>query len=133
MGEAISSVLSREYEVIAIVRAGNEVLPAAVEHCPEAIVLDVSMPGRSGLQVLPELRSRMPFAAIIILTAHNESIYTEEAFQRGADEYVLKDHLLKDLLPSVSTALSKYTELRSQDQSERFGDLPNSSTTRVSV
>ena len=120
MGEAISSVLSRKYEVIAIVGNGNDLLPAGQEHRPDAIVLDVSMPGRSGLQILPELRTRMPFAAIIILTAHNESIYMEEAFLRGADECVLKDHLLKDLLPSVSTALRKYTELRYQDQQVRI-------------
>jgi PAS domain S-box-containing protein len=68
----------QEYEVIAIVGNGNEVLPAAEEHSPEAIVLDVSMPGRSGLQILPELRLRVPFTAIVILTAHAESIYMKK-------------------------------------------------------
>jgi two-component system, NarL family, response regulator DesR len=131
MGDAILSVLSPEYEVVAIVRNGNDVLPAAEEHSPEAIVLDVSMPGRSGLQVLPELRIRMPFVAVVILTAHSESIYMEEAFSRGADEYVLKNNLLKDLLPSVSTALLRRQELRSQDQIERSGDLPKTCTTSV--
>jgi DNA-binding NarL/FixJ family response regulator len=115
MGDAIASVLCREFEVIAIVQNGNDVLPAAEEHSPEAIVLDVSMPGRSGLQILPELRIRSPFTAIIILTAHCESIYMEEAFRRGADEYVLKHNLLKDLLPSISTAL-----FRRQDRDPRI-------------
>lgn len=119
MSEAILSVLSPKYEVVAIVGNGNDVLPAAEKHLPDAIVLDVSMPGRSGLQILPELRNRMPLVAIIVLTAHSESIYMEEAFSRGADEYVLKNNLLKDLLSSVSTALLRRQELRSLDQIER--------------
>jgi two-component system response regulator DesR len=131
MCEAIASLLSREYDVVAIVGNGNDVLPAAEEHSPEAIVLDVSMPGRSGLQILPELRTRMPFAAIIILTAHRESIYIEESFQRGADEFVLKDNLLKDLLPSLSNALLRRQQSRSHNQSARLVDPANTLSTRV--
>jgi DNA-binding NarL/FixJ family response regulator len=118
MSDAIASVLSREHELIAIIGNGNEILPAADRHRPEAIVLDVSMPGRSGLQVLPELRIQMPFVAIVILTAHSEPIYIEEAFRRGADGYVLKKNLIKDLIPTLCSALLKRQELRSQDLCE---------------
>jgi DNA-binding NarL/FixJ family response regulator len=118
MCDAIVSVLSREHELIATVGNGNEVLPEAERLCPEAIVLDISMPGRSGLQILPELRNRMPFMAIVILTAHSEPIYIEEAFRRGADGYVLKSKLAKDLLPALCTALLKQQELRSQNRRE---------------
>jgi DNA-binding NarL/FixJ family response regulator len=131
MSDAILSVLSPEYEVVAIVRDGDHVLPAAEEQLPDAIVLDISMPGRSGLQILPELRTRMPFAAIIVLTAHSESIYMEEAFSRGADEYVLKNNLLRELLPAVSTALLRRQELRSQAQIERSGNLSKSCSTSI--
>lgn len=114
MCEAIASVLSQENELIAIVGNGNEILSAAEQNGPEAIVLDVSMPGRSGLQVLPELRLRMPFVAIVVLTGHSEPIYIEEAFRRGADGYILKSNLMNDLLPTISTALLRRQELRSQ-------------------
>jgi DNA-binding NarL/FixJ family response regulator len=133
MGDAIASVLCREFEVIAIVQNGNDVLPAAEEHSPEAIVLDVSMPGRSGLQILPELRIRSPFTAIIILTAHCESIYMEEAFRRGADEYVLKHNLLKDLLPSISTALFRRQDRDPRIRSSNSGNLSKSCSQQTSM
>ena len=112
MSEVIASFLSREHDVIEIVGDGNEVLPAAERLSPEVIVLDVSMPGRSGLQILPELRIRMPFVAIVILTGHSEPIYVEEAFRRGADGYVLKSNLMRDLLPTICTAIFTRQELR---------------------
>lgn len=105
MADAIGSVLVQEHDLVAVVRNGDEVIPTAQRFSPEGIVLDVSMPGRSGLQILPELRQRMPYVAIVILTAHSEPIYVEEAFSRGTDGYVLKINLMKDLLPSISTAL----------------------------
>ena len=83
MCEVTASVLSQEHELIAIVGDGNEVLPAAERLSPEVIILDISMPGRSGLQILSELRIRMPFVVIVILTAHTEPIYVE-AIRRGA-------------------------------------------------
>ena len=116
MSEAIASVLSREHDLIAIVGNGNEILPATERLSPEAIVLDVSMPGRSGLQILPELRIRMPFVAIVVLTAHSEPIYIEEAFCRGADGYVLKCNLIKDLLPTICNAILTRQELWCQDR-----------------
>jgi two-component system, NarL family, response regulator DesR len=116
MRDAIASVLSREHDLIGIVGDGNEVLPIALRLTPEAIVLDVSMPGRSGLQIFPELRIQMPLAAIIILTAHSEPIYIEEAFRRGADGYVLKSTLMRDLLPAISTSLQKRQEPQTHDR-----------------
>lgn len=112
MSDAIVPVLSLEHELIAIVRNGNDVLPAVEQYRPDGIVLDVSMPGRSGLQILPELRFRMPFAAVVVLTIHTEPIYIEEAFQRGADGYVHKAKLLKELLPAIATALTKREKLQ---------------------
>ena len=113
MSEAIGSVLSQEHDLVAIVRNGNEVLPAAERLSPDAIVLDVSLPGRGGLQVLPELRSRMPFVAVVVLTAHAEPVYVEEALRRGADGYVLKRNAFKELLPTIASALARREELSS--------------------
>lgn len=118
MRDAIVSVLSQEHDVVATVGDGNEVLPVADRLAPEAIVLDVSMPGRSGLQILPQLRIRMPSVAIVVLTAHLEPIYQEEAFRRGADGYVLKDKLLNDLLPTVCAALLSRRTVQFQDRVE---------------
>ena len=57
----------------------------------------------------------MPFIAIVVLTAHSEPIYMEEAFRRGADGYVLKSELMKDLLSTIRTGLLRRQELRFED------------------
>lgn len=63
----------------------------------------------------------MTFVAVVVLTAHTEPVYIEEAFRRGADGYVFKRNLLKELLPTIATALGRREELRCQDWGERSG------------
>jgi DNA-binding NarL/FixJ family response regulator len=59
------------------------------------------MPGISGLQLLPELRSAMPNAVIVIVTITSDQLYMDEACRRGADGYVLKRNALDDLIPAI--------------------------------
>jgi DNA-binding NarL/FixJ family response regulator len=73
----------------------------ATELQPHVITLDVSKPGISGLQLLPELRSAMPKAVIIIVTITSDQLYMDEARKRGADGYVLKRNALADLIPAI--------------------------------
>lgn len=87
---AFLSLLSREFQVVGTVDRGDLVLEAAERLLPDALVLDVSLPGRSGLQVLPELRARLPKMAIVMLTAHDEPMYRRAALRMGADAFLSK-------------------------------------------
>jgi DNA-binding NarL/FixJ family response regulator len=63
----------------------------ATELQPDVIVLDVTMPGRSGVDALPDLLEAAPDARVLILSMQDDPSYVREAFARGAHGYVLKE------------------------------------------
>lgn len=91
--EGIRHVLSAspEFEVVAEAADGDEALALAEELAPDVIVLDITMPGKNGLEVTAELRRRHPEIRILILSMHDHAEYVMEAVRLGAHGYVLKD------------------------------------------
>jgi DNA-binding NarL/FixJ family response regulator len=72
----------------------------------DLILLDVSMPGRSGLDVLKDLRAAQPKAAILVLSMHSEDQFAVRMLKAGADGYVTKDSLSDELVAAVRKVLS---------------------------
>jgi DNA-binding NarL/FixJ family response regulator len=97
----ISHMLSSHYDVVGSISDGDEVLASASALQPDFLTLDVTMPGTSGLNLLPKLRALVPAATIVIVTTHSSDLYVKEAYQRGADGYVLKANAWQDLLPAL--------------------------------
>jgi two-component system, NarL family, response regulator NreC len=58
---------------------------------PDVIVLDVVMPGESGIEVLPKLRHEAPHVKVLVLSMQDDPRYVREAFAQGANGYVLKE------------------------------------------
>ncbi len=80
-----------EFECVAVV-GSVEALWAELDLClpPHLILLDINLPGQSGLQALPQLVKRLPAAGILLQTLHDEAEYIYQALQHGARGYVLK-------------------------------------------
>lgn len=91
--EGIRQVLERieGLQVVAEAAGGSEALALVEEHAPDLIVLDISMPGLTGLEVTRRLREREDGMGILILSMHDNPEYVLEAIRAGADGYVLKD------------------------------------------
>ena len=105
------AVLDRASEVLAPacviagrVHGGNAALKAAETLRPDVIVLDISMPDMTGLEVAGRLRDAGSTAALVFLTAHNDEAYERAARALGAAGYVLKSRLASDLLSAVQGA-----------------------------
>ncbi len=88
-----------DLQVIASVDNAEAAVDHAREHCPDVILLDHDMPGRTGLQVLPELRASCPDSRIVMFSA-SEGVHAE-ALRSGADEFIAKT----TPLPAVADAL----------------------------
>ena len=83
---------------------GQSALAAASTLRPDVIVLDISMPGMSGLEVAAALCAQKSTAAIVFLTIHDDAQIVEAAMQSGGTGYVLKRRLSSDLLQAVQEA-----------------------------
>ena len=102
MREAVSRILQDTCDVVGYADDGNHALAIALEHRPHVIILDISLPGVSGMALLPLLRASLPETVIVILTNHNSEDYRTEAIRRGADAYVLKTEAHENLLSAVT-------------------------------
>jgi DNA-binding NarL/FixJ family response regulator len=101
MREAIRCILAPDCELVAWAEDGHEVIGAALEMRPDTILLDISLPGISGMSLLPLLRDALPATTIVMLTNHTSEHYVEEAYRRGADAYVIKSEAHEALLPAI--------------------------------
>jgi putative nucleotidyltransferase with HDIG domain len=73
----------------------------------DALVLDIRMPGRSGLDVLPEVKSRYPDIVVVMATAVTDNSLAIQCMRQGADDYVNKPFNLDEVAMSVQRALEK--------------------------
>jgi len=85
----------------------EEGLAEAERHTPELIVLDIRMPGASGLDGLPRLKQRFPQVPVIMVTAFHDMESTIEAMKRGADDYIAKPIDLAELDAAVAKGLER--------------------------
>jgi two-component system response regulator NreC len=93
-----------DIEVVGQAGSGNEALAAAVELSPNVVLMDISMPGTSGLTAAVEIKARSPTANVLILTIHDREDYLFQALRAGASGYVLKGADIHDLLDAVRSA-----------------------------
>jgi DNA-binding response OmpR family regulator len=84
---------------------GSQALEAAVEGGWDVIVLDVMMPGMSGIDVLRALRDRGDETPVILLTARGQEKDIEAGFAAGADQYVTKPFSPRALLARVTAVI----------------------------
>ena len=93
MRQGIKGVLEEVdgLEVVAEAGDGEEALALVAELSPDVVVLDVTMPGKTGLEVASELREGGQDVRILVLSMHDDPEYVLQAVRAGADGYVLKD------------------------------------------
>jgi two-component system response regulator NreC len=99
-----ASVLKVDCVVVGTARDGCTALKAAQALLPDVIVLDISMPGMSGLEVAECLRNAGCKAALVFLTVHDEEELIVAARAAGGIGYVIKPRLYSDLMLAVREA-----------------------------
>jgi DNA-binding NarL/FixJ family response regulator len=92
--------------VVGTVTDGARALAAARALHPDVIVLDISMPGMSGLEVADYLRKAGSAAAVVFLTVHEDEEFVLAAKAAGAIGYVIKPRLTSDLMVAVREAFA---------------------------
>jgi DNA-binding NarL/FixJ family response regulator len=112
--QGIRQVLEAEAGFLVIGEAGNadEAIAQAEAGVPDVVVLDVSLPGQSGLVVARRLKRLLPTTMILMLSVYDNTEYVLEAVRAGADGYLLKDSSpaeLRDAIRRVSGGESVFS------------------------
>jgi two-component system response regulator NreC len=106
MRSSLRQLLENEQDIEVIAEA--EDLTAAMSHVhrdrPHVLILDVSIPGGSGLNAIGELRERAPDTQIVVLTMHESAMFAQQALAAGAAGLVLKDLADSELSQAVRAA-----------------------------
>jgi len=108
--------------VVSTATTGDEGVAAALEGHPDLVVLDVMLPGMSGLDVCRELRRRGFEAPIVMLTARAEETDRVVGLEIGADDYVTKPFSVRELLARIRVRLRRRGEAGPWSI-VRFGDV----------
>ena len=89
----IRLLLDAEDDIEVVAEAGDarEAVFEVRAHKPDVVLLDVVMPGRSGIEAIPDLLKESPGTKILLLSMQDDAAYVREAFAAGASGYVLKE------------------------------------------
>jgi DNA-binding NarL/FixJ family response regulator len=90
-----------ELNIVATADNGQDGFTKALSLHPQVILLDLVMPGLSGLQLIPRLRAAVSGVGIIVLTSHSPTSYKQAVLAAGADEFVRKADIDEQLLPAI--------------------------------
>lgn len=108
---ALGTGLEREGLAVTAVRDGREAVAAAERVRPDVILLDVMLPGTSGIDVCRELRARGVVTPIIIVSAKHEELDVVVGIEVGADDYVAKPYRLRELVARIGALLRRHTQV----------------------
>ena len=103
VAEGLRLLLKDHCDLVAIVGDGPSLVAAAIEHRPDIIVADISMPGFDGLQAVRRLRERGIESKVIMLTMFADAEVAEEAIVAGANGYVVKHSAGEELMKAIRT------------------------------
>ncbi len=104
----VNLLISSDSKLEVCGEAGNvgEALDAAIRLSPSIVITDVSLPGRSGFELVQDMQACCPGIPALVLSMHAESIYARRALEIGARGYVMKSERGEKVLEAIHTVLS---------------------------
>ncbi|MFF1649759.1 response regulator [Streptomyces sp. NPDC058240] len=106
--EALAALLGLEpdIEVVAQVARGDEVLAAAHQHDIDVALLDIEMPGMTGIDAAAALQRELPAVKVVVVTTFGRPGYLRRAMESGADAFLVKDAPASQLAAAVRKVLA---------------------------
>lgn len=104
--QGIVGLLASQSDIDVVGQAGDarEAMAVIASVAPDVVLMDIAMPGQSGLDATREIRDRFPAVQVLVVTIHDREDYLFQALRAGAAGYVLKGAEVQDLLEAVRTA-----------------------------
>ncbi len=107
--EGLSLMMNREPDLMVCGEAeeAGSALQAIPTAKPDFLIVDISLSGPDGLDLLKSIRARYPSLPVLILSMHDESIYAERALRAGANGYIMKQEATERVLVAVRQILTQ--------------------------
>lgn len=106
--EWLSALLRKQpdFELCGAAQDANDALPAMLVNPPDVAIVDLSLKGTSGLDLIKDLAEHLPATQAIVLSMHEETFYAERALRAGARGYVTKVEATDRILEAIRTVQS---------------------------
>lgn len=101
--DLVVQILETEFDVVGVASNGDEAVELARKFLPEIGVLDITMPGKTGIEAAEELLSNGSKIQIVFLTVHEDPEFVRRALEIGASAYVAKRKMAKELTLALRT------------------------------
>jgi signal transduction histidine kinase len=133
--QGIATLLSVEPDMVLVAEAANgrEAIQQFRAHRPDVTLMDLQMPGMSGLDAIGAIRAEFPDATIIVLTTYAGDAQAQRALQAGARGYLLKNALHKELLDAIRAVHAGRKALPSQGSFELAGQVADEALTPAEI
>ncbi len=101
--EGLKQILAETQDMVVSAEASNvqEVLNKVASNDYDVLLLDISMPGRSGLDILKQLKSERPKLSVLVLSMYSEEQYALRALRAGASGYMTKESAPDELIEAI--------------------------------
>jgi two-component system response regulator DevR len=92
---------STKIRIVGQVGDGHEALKAIERLRPDTVILDIRLPGSSGIEVLKQIKARHPQMQVIMLTNYDHAMYRQQCRQLGADHFLNKTREFEKIVASI--------------------------------
>lgn len=106
VGQGLIAMLSADYDIVATITDGAQVVAGVSRQRPAVLLLDLSLPNRNGIDLLQELRSACPDVRVLVLTMHVDSHLVDMALKLGAAGFVPKSANVDELKTAIAEVLA---------------------------
>ena len=123
--EGLARVLAREDDLEIVGEASNarQAMEGIARTKPDGALLDLSLPDKSGLELVKDLRVLYPALAILIISMHDETVYAERLLRAGADGYVMKEEGPDRILQAIRQVLRRQTYVSARMSSRLLSSI----------
>ena len=108
VGKGLGTLLNTTGDLAICAEAGNvqEATCLIAQESPDLVILDISLPGASGLEFLKDIQVRDPGLPVLVLSMHEESVYAERVLRAGAKGYIMKQEPGATVIEAIRSVLA---------------------------
>jgi DNA-binding NarL/FixJ family response regulator len=105
----LASLVNQEKDLLICGEARNahEALEAIEELQPDVVIVDISLKGQSGIELVKNINMRYPNLPILVFSIHDESVYSEIVLRAGAKGYIMKQEANEKIITAIHRVLDK--------------------------